>query len=533
MCPAERLAPDPAQAAATAMARHRHDPLELLQVLREVQEDCGWIPPEAIDCIQARLTLPRSKILGVATFYSFLHLKPCGRYRILFSDNITDRMLGSPALLERLCRNLWAERGKVTEDGLVSVDTTSCTGLCDQGPALLVNGRAITRLTERRVDELCDLVRGEVPLDAWPADFFRVEDNIHRRDVLLGTSWAPGRRPRGGARAGPRGARRGDEGLAAARPRRRRVPRRAQVAGLPRRAGQGALRRLQRRRGRAGQLQGPRAARHRRRRGDRGHDARAPSPRARGGASSTCAASTASCSSTSRRCWRAGAARGCWASRSSGATGSTSTCAIHVGAGAYVCGEESALIESLEGKRGTPRNRPPYPVTHGYLGEPTVVNNVETLAASCLVALKGGAWYAGLGTAESTGTKLLCVSGDCERPGIYEYPFGVGDPPGARRLRRAAHAGGAGERAVGRLRARGRVRPAPRLRGPAHGRRPHGVRRAARHVRGGAQLRALLRARELRLLHAVPRRHLAPRQHDGQARQRARLALRLRRDRDA
>jgi [NiFe] hydrogenase diaphorase moiety large subunit len=96
-----------------------------------------------------------------------------------------------------------------------------------------------------------------------------------------------------------------------------------------------------------------------------------------------------------------------------------------VGAGAYVCGEESALIESLEGKRGTPRNRPPYPVTRGYLGEPTVVNNVETFASSCLVALHGGAWYSAIGTAESSGTKLLCVSGDCARPGIYEYPFGV------------------------------------------------------------------------------------------------------------
>jgi [NiFe] hydrogenase diaphorase moiety large subunit len=99
--------------------------------------------------------------------------------------------------------------------------------------------------------------------------------------------------------------------------------------------------------------------------------------------------------------------------------------AIHVGAGAYVCGEESALIESLEGKRGTPRNRPPYPVTQGYLGEPTVVNNVETFASSCLVALEGGARYAAVGTPDSAGTKLLCVSGDCARPGIYEYPFGV------------------------------------------------------------------------------------------------------------
>jgi [NiFe] hydrogenase diaphorase moiety large subunit len=98
---------------------------------------------------------------------------------------------------------------------------------------------------------------------------------------------------------------------------------------------------------------------------------------------------------------------------------------IHVGAGAYVCGEESALIESLEGKRGTPRNRPPFPVTNGYLDQPTVVNNVETYAAAALIALNGGEWYAGIGTRQSAGTKILSVSGDCARPGLYEYPFGV------------------------------------------------------------------------------------------------------------
>jgi [NiFe] hydrogenase diaphorase moiety large subunit len=98
---------------------------------------------------------------------------------------------------------------------------------------------------------------------------------------------------------------------------------------------------------------------------------------------------------------------------------------IHLGAGAYVCGEESALIESLEGKRGTPRNRPPFPVTSGYLNQPTVVNNVETLMMTCLIARRGGAWHAGIGTLQSAGTKLLSISGDCVRPGIYEYPFGI------------------------------------------------------------------------------------------------------------
>ena len=96
-----------------------------------------------------------------------------------------------------------------------------------------------------------------------------------------------------------------------------------------------------------------------------------------------------------------------------------------MGAGAYICGEESSLIESLEGKRGIPRIRPPFPVTHGYLNKPTVVNNVETFMAASLIAVHGAAWFRSVGTEASTGTKLLSVCGDCSRPGIYEYPFGV------------------------------------------------------------------------------------------------------------
>jgi [NiFe] hydrogenase diaphorase moiety large subunit len=99
--------------------------------------------------------------------------------------------------------------------------------------------------------------------------------------------------------------------------------------------------------------------------------------------------------------------------------------AIHLGAGAYICGEESALIESLEGKRGVPRNRPPFPVTHGYLQKPTALNNVETFCQAALAIHMGAEKYGAIGTAKSTGSKLISVSGDCPRPGIYEYPFGV------------------------------------------------------------------------------------------------------------
>lgn len=98
---------------------------------------------------------------------------------------------------------------------------------------------------------------------------------------------------------------------------------------------------------------------------------------------------------------------------------------IRLGSGAYVCGEETALIESLEGYRGEPRNRPPYPVNTGYLGHPTVVNNVETLASVPHILIKGGDWFRKHGTDISTGSKLFSVSGDCEKPGVYELPWGT------------------------------------------------------------------------------------------------------------
>src|SRR5579863_10535440 len=96
----------------------------------------------------------------------------------------------------------------------------------------------------------------------------------------------------------------------------------------------------------------------------------------------------------------------------------------HTGAGAYECGEESALMESLEGKRGYPRIRPPFPAVVGLYGSPTVINNVETLSAVPSILHRGGEWYAGLGSTKNGGTRLFCISGHVNRPGIYELPMG-------------------------------------------------------------------------------------------------------------
>ena len=144
--------------------------------------------------------------------------------------------------------------------------------------------------------------------------------------------------------------------------------------------------------------------------------------------------------------------------------------AIRMGSGAYVCGEETALIESLEGQRGEPRNRPPFPIDTGYLGNPTIVNNVETFAWVTCILSKGADWFKIIGTQKSTGRKLLSVSGDCTRPGVYEFPMGVTIVELLREV------GGEGAKAVqiggaaGQCVPASQFRPNHHLRGRFHGR---------------------------------------------------------------
>ncbi len=98
---------------------------------------------------------------------------------------------------------------------------------------------------------------------------------------------------------------------------------------------------------------------------------------------------------------------------------------VHLGAGAYICGEETALLESMEGKLGQPRLRPPFPAAEGLFAKPTVVNNVETLTNLPPIITRGADWYRSIGTEKSTGPKIFCLSGHIERPGNYELPFGT------------------------------------------------------------------------------------------------------------
>jgi NADH-quinone oxidoreductase subunit F len=122
---------------------------------------------------------------------------------------------------------------------------------------------------------------------------------------------------------------------------------------------------------------------------------------------------------------------------------------IREGAGAYICGEESALMDSIEGKRGEARYRPPFPPSKGLWGKPTIINNVETLVNIPQIILHGHQWFCGMGTEQSKGTKLFSVSGDVERPGVYELVLGSSleellDLAGAKRVKMVQVGGASG-----------------------------------------------------------------------------------------
>lgn len=406
------------------MAGDGKQPGLLLQYLYELQYRYSCIPPRAIEQLASQLEIPVAQIHGVIEFYSFLHTTPRGTYDILFSDSITDHMLGSRELMADLCRQLGVQPGVPRADGRGTVDVTSCTGICDQGPALLVNGWAVGGLDAARIEALAALVEAGTAVADWPREFFDIQDNILRRDLLLTDTGGPGDalqalRERGASAvldeldaSGLRG--RGGAGFKTATKWRFCREATAEQRYVVCNADEGEPGTFKDRvllnshadrvfegmtlaAGLIGASQGYLYLR---------------------GEYRYLRASLEALLEQRRQA-------GLLGSNILGQDGFDFDIAIHMGAGAYICGEESALIESLEGKRGVPRKRPPFPVTNGYRNLPTVVNNVETFMAAARIAVAGADWFRAVGTDQSTGTKVLSISGDCSRPGIYEYPFGV------------------------------------------------------------------------------------------------------------
>ena len=413
-----------AQVVERSLARLGRRPDLVLQHLIALQQKFSFIPEEGIARLVEAVDVTRAQVLAAVDFYAFLHLTPRGGYDILFSDNITDRMLGNQRLLQQLCDQLGTDLGEPRADGRVTVDYTSCTGMCDQAPALLVNGFAITRLDEARIRRIAALVDTRVPLQHWPQEFFAVSNNVHRPGLLLQDLEAT------------------DAGLAELLDRGP-DPTLAEIerAGLRGRGGAGFTTALKWRFCREAENPNKVVVCN----ADEGEPGTFKDRVLLSSYADLVFEGMTLCAGIikakegflylrgeyryllehlaavlQRR--REQGLLGAWIG---GQPGFDFDIRIHLGAGAYICGEESALIESLEGKRGVTRKRPPFPVTEGYLDRPTVVNNVETFLAAARIAEHGGYWFRSEGTDQSAGSKILSVSGDCARPGIYEVPFGT------------------------------------------------------------------------------------------------------------
>jgi len=393
----------------------------LLHALHEHQQKYRFVSNQAINDIASQLNLPRAQVEAVTEFYSFFHRTPRGRFDLLFS-NCTS--CGDLELMQLLCKRLNVETDQTRADGLVSIGQTSCIGMCDHGASALINGRPMTGMDEHRIEAMVELIEAEVAVDEWPSEWFEIKDNVRCAGLLLSEPFESG----------------------------------SALKMVTAEGVEPALEKIKfsELRGRGGA--GFNTAQKWKFCQEAVGDAHYVVCNADEGEPGTFKDRVLLASHADEvfegmtLCGRViGAKRGYLYLRGEyryllphleqvledrrgsgllgeailGTSGFDFDIDIVVGAGAYICGEESALIESMEQKPGHPRIRPPFPVTHGYLGQPTVLNNVETLAAAALIVTHDEHWFRGVGTMQSHGSKLLSISGDCARPGIYEYPFGV------------------------------------------------------------------------------------------------------------
>ncbi|MCB1378070.1 MAG: NAD(P)H-dependent oxidoreductase subunit E [Alphaproteobacteria bacterium] len=410
--------------------RHR-----MLDILRDVQETYRCVSPGVMDIV-ARLTgLSRVEVEGVASFYAFFSSDPKGRVTIRLCDDIIDRFAGLAAVVDAFEQELGIKVGETSIDGAVSLEFTPCIGMCDQAPAALINNVVVTSLTaERARDIAAGLKAGRRPEDLITDRFDELSP--HQRAILMVDNNI---RHAGAVLLGPVPDNAGLRNAAALDP--------AQIIGMIEASGLRGC-------GGAGFPTGRKWRFAANEKADRRYilcnaDEGEPGtfkdrvllterPHLIIEGMTIAARAVGACEGilylrgeysylrelvesvlAERR------SHGLLGSSILGIGGFDFDVRIQMGAGAYICGEEGALISSCEGLRGEPKTRPPFPVNRGYLGFPTVVNNVETFCHSARILDRGAEWFFHMGSDGSHGTKLFCVSGDCLNPGIYELPYGV------------------------------------------------------------------------------------------------------------
>ncbi len=415
--------------------KYNTEKTRLVDILIDIQAEIGYIPEEAVTQIAESLHMSEVDVEQTTSFYHFFTLIPTGKYNIYLNNSAVANMMGRAEVAATFEKELGIHVGQITPDGLIGLFETSCIGMNDQEPAAIINNLIFTKLTPFRVKEIIRDIKDGKPVESMfsasygdgknASDLIRsvVSNNIRKIGPVLEPNYKPGEaikkiikmtpnevieeikrsniRGRGGA-GFPTGLKwefcrnangekkyifcNADEGEPGT------FKDRVILTELPRLLFEGMVIA-----GYAvGATEGILYIRYEYK--YLGQYLEDILEKAR--------------------------EKNYLGKDIGGKKGFNFEIRIQYGAGAYVCGEESALIESAEGKRGEPRDRPPFPVEKGYLDMPTVVNNVETLCSVVKVILNGGEWYKSFGTTESTGTKLLSISGDCKFPGVYEVEWG-------------------------------------------------------------------------------------------------------------
>ncbi len=420
----------------TVLRRHRYDGTRLIDILRDVQNLFGHIPDEHLPQMAAGLDRSVPDIIETASFYHFFHSKPSGRHRIYLSNTVIAKMNGYQAVYDALVRETGVRFGETDPTGMFGLFETPCIGLSDQEPAMLLDDVAFTRLTPETVAEIIAALKaGKVGAEianptGLPRDGIAYVENLvepsvrtrgpvffcddvdHRGLLERCLAGTPAQTIATITEAGLRGF--GGAGF---------------PTGLKWRLGREASGDdkyviCNADEGEPGTFK------------DRALLTHSPKDVLLGMVIAAYAigsrhgivylrAEYAYLESYLESQLQELRRDGLLGSDIGGLPGFAFDIRIQMGAGSYVCGEESALIESCEGNRGTPRLKPPYPIQQGYLGNPTCVNNVETFAAATRVMAEGADWFRSMGTSDSAGTRLVSVAGDCRRPGVYEVQWGI------------------------------------------------------------------------------------------------------------
>ncbi|HDQ25889.1 MAG TPA: hypothetical protein ENN43_03985 [bacterium] len=411
------------------------DNTRLMDILIDTQTELGHLSDWTIDQISKSLDIPRVEVEQTVSFYHFFSKEPRGKYSVYLNKSVVAVFKGFDAVKRAFEEAAGIKFGSVTPDGLIGLFETACIGMNDQEVAALINEEPFTNLTPQRAKEIVEGMKAGKTVKELRGDKFGDGQNAHplmqvmvnnsiiQKGKVIFSEYKPGEAIKTIVKMSS------DEVI--------KVVKDSNVRG----------------RGGAGFPTGMKWDLARKTSSDKKYifcnaDEGEPGtfkdrvimtelPKLvfEGMAIAGYAVGAKEGILYLRNEYRYMRAyleavleemrnEGLLGAFIAGKHGFDFDIRIQFGAGAYVCGEESALIESAEGKRGEPRDRPPFPVEKGYLQKPTVVNNVETLCSIAKIVIHGAEWYKSMGTKDSKGTKVLSISGDCAKPGIYEVEWG-------------------------------------------------------------------------------------------------------------